>query len=703
MRDVRRAVVGVTVLAAVLLGWFLLVPRDIYTGTNALRTRSFVVEISTPGQRACFPGVQVPEGTGQVELEVEGGGGERAAIAFAADVGGVRSRDRVPPGFGRQKVRFDIPKTARDEAGTFCLRNAGGGKLFLGGEVNARPGQVSPVVDGRALPVRAAIWYRPPAGDKASILFHLPTIFQRAALFRPGWVGAWTYWLLMLVVVPALAYAALRVLLRPDRRRLALVVGALGFGFAAVWAHVTPTFDAPDETEHFAYVQSLAERGKTLERVPTGRPTWSSDEAAVAIATRVTEGAETADGKPPWAARDERVYDRIARGVPRDDGGGFAAAGSSHSPLFYALGVGPYDLGRTDSIFGAITATRLVSALLGGIVAACAVLIVLEIAPRRRRLAAAAGLAVAFQPMFAFMAGSVNNDMGVNALAAVVTYLLVRLLRRGFTLPLALALGLAVGLTPLMKATGFALYPAAALGVALAVLRHRRDWRAWLPGVIVAILAYAVVWEVWGHVASSLDRGTFGTPNGQRPGEGFPALDQKGGAFVYAWEVFFPRLPTMAEHFSQSWPAFDIYGLRGWGAFGWYALKWPSHTVYWVIMVGLAALAVLGLVALVRRRRVWTRRHVPEVLVLATVILGVLAVMIGAYYSPVPQGDLLPIQGRYVFPAITALAVCFAGAAHATSRRWGEALVAGLSTAVVCFGVASLWLVLGGFYFAAAW
>ena len=128
----------------------------------------------------------------------------------------------------------------------------------------------------------------------------------------------------------------------------------------------------------------------------------------------------------------------------------------------------------------------------------------------------------------------------------------------------------------------------------------------------MAFVAYAVVWQVWGHVASSLDRGTFGTPNGQRPGEGFPALDEKGGAFVYAWEVFFPRLPTMAEHFTQSWPAFDIYGLRGWGAFGWYALTWPRHLVYWVIMVAMAGLTVAGAFALFRRRRDWTRWHVPR-------------------------------------------------------------------------------------------
>ena len=490
------------------------------------------------------------------------------------------------------------------------------------------PGETPPTVDGQPVAVRTAIWYRPPAGDKESLLFHLPQVFERAALFRPGWVGPWTYWLLMLVIVPALAYAALRVLLHPERRRLALTVGAIGVGFAAVWAHVTPAFDAPDESEHFAYVQSVAERGKPLERFQTDRPTYSSDEALGIRLTRILDGSETGDGKPPWTAREERIYERLedSEDPARDDGGGFAPAGSSHSPLFYALEVPAYELGRADGLFGALTLARLVSALLGGVVAACAVLIVLEIRPRRRRLAAAAGLAVAFQPMFAFMAGLGEQRHGrerarrrrhlpARAAAAARVHA-----------PLSLALGLAVAAMPLMKATGFALYPAAALAVALAVLRYRHDWRAWIPGVLVAIVAYAVVWQVWAEVSASLDRGTFGTPNGALPGEGFPALQEKGGAFVYAWEVFFPRLPSMAEHFSQPWPAFQIYGERGWGAFGWYALKWPKEAVYWVIMVTMAGLSGLGVVALIRRRRDWTRRNVPEVLVLGTIILGVLAV-----------------------------------------------------------------------------
>ena len=58
---------------------------------------------------------------------------------------------------------------------------------------------------------------------------------------------------------------------------------------------------------------------------------------------------------------------------------------------------------------------RLVSALLGALVAACAFGIVRELLPRQRFAAVAAGLLVAFHPMFSFMAGAINNDNGINA------------------------------------------------------------------------------------------------------------------------------------------------------------------------------------------------------------------------------------------------------------------------------------------------
>ena len=69
---------------------------------------------------------------------------------------------------------------------------------------------------------------------------------------------------------------------------------------------------------------------------------------------------------------------------------------------------------------------RLVSALLGALVAACAFGIVRELLPRQPFAAVAAGLLVAFHPMFSFMAGAINNDNGINAAAALSLYLLIR-------------------------------------------------------------------------------------------------------------------------------------------------------------------------------------------------------------------------------------------------------------------------------------
>ena len=106
-------------------------------------------------------------------------------------------------------------------------------------------------------------------------------------------------------------------------------------------------------------------------------------------------------------AEDERLYRELAAedDPPRDDGGGYAVGRSSHTRCSTRSACPRTSLAGGEML-NKLAAVRLMSALLGGLIAACAVLLVLELAPRRRGLAAAAGVAVAFQPMFAFMAGS---------------------------------------------------------------------------------------------------------------------------------------------------------------------------------------------------------------------------------------------------------------------------------------------------------
>ena len=110
---------------------------------------------------------------------------------------------------------------------------------------------------------------------------------------------------------------------------------------------------------------------------------------------------------------DQREYERlVVRLHPvRNDGGGVTAATGAHAPLYYSLLI-PEGICRraaAASVFTSLFWMRLTSALLGAIVVLATFLTLRELLPSRPVLAVAGGLLVAFQPMFSFLAGAVNN------------------------------------------------------------------------------------------------------------------------------------------------------------------------------------------------------------------------------------------------------------------------------------------------------
>lgn len=681
-------------------------PRDYYTGTNSVRTRSFVAEVHR-GQELCVPALRLPAGTGRVQFEIDTStNATMAAAVRAAGEPTLRSRV-VGVGPGRQKVAFPIPERPEAPASvraTACVE-VFGEKVFFGGMGALQANDLSPELDGRAVGSRVAVWFLPPEGERRSIVSLLPDIFERAALFRPGIVGPWTYLLLAFAVLPMLVYAGLRLVAtaRSPRRRvpLVVVVAAIGFTHAGVWALLTPPFDAPDESEHFAYAQHFAETGKAV-----GGPgaVYSTEQTVALDAVRTFSRNETPDGKPPWLPVEERGWqDHLERAggadAPRANGGGFTAATSSHSPLYYSLLAPAYHAAADASIWSRLTLMRLVSALLAAVVAAFAFLIVRELLPNWPLVAVGAGLLVAFQPMFAFMGGSINNDMGVNAAAAVVLYLVVRALRRGVSVRLGAALGVALVAMPLMKFSGFALAPAAGLGVATVAFRdvrakRRAAMRGW-SALFGAGVAAALGWIV---VSGSFDRHVFTTPGGGTPVADTAQLGSLTGYLSYIWQVFLPKLPFMTDLISFDPAAYYIYGIRGWGAFGWYAIAFPS-AVYGAVILMMLVVGALGAVALWRnaRRVPWA----PIITLVAAIALVIIGIHV-SFYSPAPR-PVIPEFGRYLFPAIAALAAGAMACCFAFGRRFVAPIATALVTAVMGLALASLLLALFGFYAGETW
>src|SRR6202030_4215358 len=137
-----------------------------------------------------------------------------------------------------------------------CL--AAGGPVGWGGtSLAAAPAMSRATVRGAPLRARIAVWYLPRVGARKSYLSAAAAILERSSLFRPSWVGPWLYVLLLLLVLPGLALAAVRLLALAAAgtapRRLAFWLFAIAAINFACWAVITPPFQAPDEVDHFAY------------------------------------------------------------------------------------------------------------------------------------------------------------------------------------------------------------------------------------------------------------------------------------------------------------------------------------------------------------------------------------------------------------------------------------------------------------------
>lgn len=724
------ALTAVPLLA--LLAYSCLKPREYYTGTDSVEAYTYIVE--TPvNQRVCVPGLQVPAGTARIRLMLISRTRTRPALRMVIHLAtpaaprrqtieSALAPTKVPPNRISAAI-FTIPRLPAhpsEEAASLCLTAAD--VVNWGGTPLPRPPDTAPpTIQGVPIAGRIAVWYLPPAGDESSFIARAPAILKRASLFRPDPIGAWTYAVILLLALPALALASVRALAMAARprgeggspswsvRRAAAWVFAIAAINFACWALITPPFQAPDEVDHFAYTQSLVERGQAPSNNPSSPlPRWSSSESLALEGMSFSSDHQVGDTRPPWTSAGQARYRaEVAALHPSSSDGGGNETAATHAAVYYAALVPAYAL-ASSSPFSQLTLMRLTSALIGALTVVFAFLMMRELAPGRPWMAVLAALLVAYQPMYGFISGAVNNDVGVNAAAAAVELLLIMILRRGMTVRLGLLTGALLVLLPLVKGTGMSLYPVAGL-VFIAVLwrnHSRSDLRGWLALAVGA----AVMVVLSGHIlglqpSTSASAATPGagsvTANASAVSEAAHHLPEFAS---YLWQALLPRLPFMAHHFPPpaaagfvmlNDPGFVIFVERGWAAFGWYDVFFPQW-VYVVILLAMLCTAALGAWA-ARREWRWVRRHWPELTALLLMPAAVIVGFEAAYYTPIPRAAIAEF-GRYTFPAIAPLAVLVVGALHAFGRRRMLTIGVGLLVAMVALGYASQLLTLTSFY-----
>ncbi len=563
-----------------------------------------------------------------------------------------------------------------------------------------------PKLNGTPVAARIAVWYLPRPGRRSSYVQRAGSIFSRAALFRPGLVGAWTYPLLLFVVLPALALLALRCLalaVAGRGRRIALWLFAIAALNACCWALITPVFQGPDEVDHFAYTQSLVERGQKPSSDPQSPLSrWSRSESLALEGVDFPTDHQVGDTRAPWLPAQSRRYEaRLQRLHPSESDGGGYTTSAEHGPVYYLALAPAYLATRGGSVFSQLTLMRLASALLGALVVLFTFLLARELAPRRPWLAVLAALLVAYEPMYGFISGIVNNDVGVNAAAAALELLLIRLLRRGITVPWGALTGAVLLLLPSVKGTGLSLYPVAAVVFAMALWRHHRraDLYGWLALALTAVLVAELVAHVLDPAfAPAATSGGASVPSaiGSNATSVSEALHHIPDFLSYLWQVFLPRLGFMTQHFnSSSYPGFVIFIERGWAAFGWYDVFFPAWVYTAILVVSLLALLLAPWAA--RREWSWLSRHAPEAIAVALMPVSVIVGFVAAYYTPGIRPAIGEF-GRYAFPAIGPIALLVVGALHALGRRRMLTVAVALLVATIALSYASQLLTLTSFY-----
>jgi hypothetical protein len=389
-----------------------------------------------------------------------------------------------------------------------------------------------------------------------------------------------------------------------------LAILVLFIVLATVYNMTLPLFEAPDEMDHFRYIEWLA-TGQGLPHIPADLPTvgheiWQPPLYYAMMA-------------PMVAMIDTQDLHQIAPLNPYwRQGAGINVHYHSMAESF------PY---RSTAL--AVHLVRFATTLVACLTIIGTYGLARQIIPTQASLAAAL---VAFNPMFVAISAAVNNDTLVTALGSLTITTLIYLIGRSKTslLPYGLV-GLLWGLTTLAKLNGLAIGSLILAGLVFVAWKSR----SWRPLALGAPLAGAAMLGVSGWwLFRNLQE--YGDPLA------WNAMRIANQGLLRTELLKLPDVLSYASHLKHTY----------WAIFGYGGLKPPLF--FYDIVNGLTLLALVGLGAWwLRTGRV--RLDSPKVFSVA-LLIGWFVITYVSLLQWMRQ-LLATDQGRLLFPAASSLAV----------------------------------------------
>ena len=412
------------------------------------------------------------------------------------------------------------------------------------------------------------------------------------------------------------------------------------------WALLVPPWQAPDEVQHFAYAQGLAENF----RLPgdTGRPAESSDESAADASVGASQVAFFPQAAPPnWSRAAAVAYQAAEHGAnrPSRTNGGGPNPESQNPPLYYLYAAAGYLIDGGGTAFGRLYAIRIGGVVLLALTTLGAWLLAGE-AFGRRRLAQLTCAAIAgLLPMSTFISTSVTPDALLITLWTFTLWMGARVINHGARIRDAAVLCGLVGAAVLTKATSYALVLPVLLALAIGWRRRPpAEHRSAARKLTIAALAMVVPILAWLIVAHALGR-----PGINRVGSASAHPISLFGFLRYVWQFYLPRPPFMAPfRATPQLPLYAVWVRELTGVFGWLDVPLPAW-MYPVstIVAGGVTVAALGLLA-----RTGAHRHLPLFGFFLLTLIALLGVLHVTEYRVLLASQGLFVQGRYLLPVV---------------------------------------------------
>ncbi len=178
-----------------------------------------VAETAMPGGDLCRRDIDVAAAFSSVRLPVGtfGRSGPALAISVLDDrTGRLLGGGRIPAGYtDNSSVQTRVGTIPAELRIRVCVRDLGGDPVAL---LGSPPGTLAGKLADPSRRAEPAVVFL--AAEPASTLARVPVALRRAATFKPGWVGPWTFWVLlagMVVGLPLLLAAGIRAAYASER------------------------------------------------------------------------------------------------------------------------------------------------------------------------------------------------------------------------------------------------------------------------------------------------------------------------------------------------------------------------------------------------------------------------------------------------------------------------------------------------------